>query len=298
MKHHLKITGLDHDPKAVEMYEANVDRAITCDLRQYESLVRAKTVQKPDMILASPPTGIFENPEKYHGDPNEEDLLPAIVGIIMQSRPRVFLIECPQEVMEVEGGSYMRKLYRTLWGKYWVDMQGVHAVSHGVPYMRSRAYIVGIQRTLWTAERFWHGIPWPRISHRPPERTETGSLFGEDLPIWRGRHSVLSTDQGNLLPDMPSRCLNKRLDPADMIRMQTLPSWHTPDNMTKQDERRLIRAGTPYAVGAKLGRMLAEMDPDCREAMDLCCGGGLLSYGIFSGYEASVAPATEEVVAA
>jgi hypothetical protein len=278
--------ALERNPLAAMAFSETFDKAdvIQADINRSNLVFR-----NTDLVVAAPPVGLFTNPRKYHSDPDEQDVLPAVMNAITAIKPRVFLIETACEVAEADDGDYAYRLFSYLSKEYFINTAVLNAASFGVPQIKHRWYWIGLRNDVFQDRRNLEIFRWPKNTHRERSarsiRMNAGAipLFpGDDMPGWVGRNEALGIIPR--LVDMPVSRLPTGATRAELLALQTAQGYIPPatmtEVMTKRAANRMIARGTPCLVAAHLARMIRAIDPVATTVTDLCCGVGLLSWGL------------------
>ena len=81
--------GLDHEKSACASYEANIGKAICADMASMDWL----SLERPDILLGSPPCQGFSVAGKRQKDDPRNVLVWGFVWAVAVLRPKAFLIE-------------------------------------------------------------------------------------------------------------------------------------------------------------------------------------------------------------
>ncbi len=131
-----------------------------------------------DLFAGGLPCPPFSVAGKQLGDKDERNLFPAALRLVDEIRPRAIMIENVRGFLDPVFGEY-RALLKAQLGRlgYEVDWRLLQASSFGVPQIRPRVIIVGLQK------KYAADFVWPEaIPHAAP--TVGAALF--DLMAARG----------------------------------------------------------------------------------------------------------------
>lgn len=175
--------GFELDRRAVDAYDYNHSyrgsRGRCADLSVATSAeIKALAgLDEVDFVLGGPPCQPFSIVGKRRGEADERaNLIDRFAQYVVELRPKAFLFENVPNLASIHGGRVLHRLLRAF-GKagYGVRVQTVLAADYGVPQLRKRLFVLGIEGA---AE-----VRFPRPTHGPwalPHRTAADALG--DLP--------------------------------------------------------------------------------------------------------------------
>lgn len=135
------------DPHAQKTYEANFGEKPDGDITQ----VKVDDIPNFDVLLAGFPCQPFSSIGKRAGfmHKTQGTLFYDVARIIEAKRPKAFLLENVQGLLTHDKGNTMSTILEVLSElDYDVQYKLLNAADFGVPQMRRRVYIVGIDRRL------------------------------------------------------------------------------------------------------------------------------------------------------
>ncbi|MBO4169522.1 DNA cytosine methyltransferase [Cereibacter azotoformans] len=120
----------------VEMLEKDIK---TIDFTKYSGDV--------DVVIGGPPCQPFSTGGKRMGAKDLRDMLPEFVRVVLQVRPKAFLMENVAGLAGARHAPYLREVFQPLFNLY--DIEGprlVNAADYGVPQKRKRILMTGIRK--------------------------------------------------------------------------------------------------------------------------------------------------------
>jgi DNA (cytosine-5)-methyltransferase 1 len=200
--------GFELDSRAVDAYEYNHAYrgciGIRADLRNARGvdLLKAAHLRKVDFVIGGPPCQPFSIVGKRLGDEDHRaELVDHFVRLVREIKPRAFLLENVPNLASIDGGAILRRIIKKLRAlKYAVRAEVVVAADYGVPQVRRRLVVVGIQNR--------KSISFPEPTHgegRIPYQTAEEAIG--DLPDAGefGETTIYNHEPTNHTPAMVSR---------------------------------------------------------------------------------------------
>lgn len=135
------------DPQAQKTYLANFGEEPHGDITK----IKAEDIPEFDVLLAGFPCQPFSSIGKRAGfmHKTQGTLFYDVARIIQAKRPKAFLLENVQGLLTHDKGNTMSTILEVLAElDYDVQYKLINAADFGVPQMRKRVYIVGIDRRL------------------------------------------------------------------------------------------------------------------------------------------------------
>jgi len=256
------LLGLDIDEFCIETYKYNFPSAlaIKADIRDVHSKDILRYVDRPDVIIASPPCEAFtrasrnimkEPIDRLYTDPRGRLMLDAI-RIIGDLKPDVFIIENVPGINEPAIRDSIRyELSRYGYEKIYFNV--IDAEKLGCPSMRRRIFIsnipIKIKRrarvNVWDAikdlpdPRFPSNIPNHEYVHLPLrfEERVRRLKWGEGLEYFMGSEQKVYLEYVRVHPNKPSPTVmgrsrfihpyeNRLLTVREQARLMTYPDTH------------------------------------------------------------------------
>jgi len=256
------LLGLDIDEFCIETYKYNFPSAlaIKADIRDIHSKDILRYVDRPDVIIASPPCEAFtrasrnimkEPIDRLYTDPRGRLMLDAI-RIIGDLKPDVFIIENVPGINEPAIRDSIRyELSRYGYEKIYFNV--IDAEKLGCPSMRRRIFIsnipIKIKRrarvNVWDAikdlpdPRFPSNIPNHEYVHLPLrfEERVRRLKWGEGLEYFMGSEQKVYLEYIRVHPNKPSPTVmgrsrfihpyeNRLLTVREQARLMTYPDTH------------------------------------------------------------------------
>lgn len=174
----------DINPNACETYRANIGEHILCqDIRDLSDLPEV------DVLIGGPPCQGFStaNPNRAFDD-ERNWLFKEYKRILLQTQPRVFLMENVSGMMTLEKGTVFELIKSELTeAGYRIQTKVLNAVDYGVPQSRRRVIIVGVRNDI--AQEYF--FPPPKVV--PPlfgQFSTVGDAFSSQINTNNPNHSV------------------------------------------------------------------------------------------------------------
>lgn len=155
------------------------------EIKRFEYLLKAVDLKKRDvdLIAGGPPCQGFSIANKItRSETNEKNkLVMEFVRIVKEIHPPAFIMENVTGLMSISEGSFINDVISDFEeAGYTVSKEALNAADYGVPQMRNRIFIVGMQ----------HGkYVFPKPSHGPKGRkpyVSVGNAILGDLPQLNG----------------------------------------------------------------------------------------------------------------
>lgn len=139
----------DINADAVESYKRNVGNEITCDDIY---TINERDIPHCDVVIGGPPCQSFSLAGNRHSEDNRGRLVWRYIDIIKALQPQAFLFENVTGLLSSKNNDGERILPLLLQAfsniGYSVSYQVINAADYGVPQLRKRLIIVGLQGTL------------------------------------------------------------------------------------------------------------------------------------------------------
>jgi DNA (cytosine-5)-methyltransferase 1 len=130
-----------------------------------------------DLLAGGVPCPPFSIAGKQLGADDERDLFPEALRLVRESRPRAVMLENVRGLSTAKFAPYRQSILDELESLgYHSDWQVINACEHGVPQLRPRFVLVGVQK------KCGNEFHWPEPVGTPP--TVTNTL----LPLMRSRN--------------------------------------------------------------------------------------------------------------
>ena len=148
------VLAVDHDPKTCALYAQNLGPVRCADVGEISDWPDA------DVILGGPPCQPFSAAGKRQGTDDPRDQVPAFFSVVLQVRPKGFVME---NVAGLCGGRHRQAFERLLRQLgdlgYRVDWRVLEAADFGVPQTRKRLFVQGLRKELNRTPA------WPKPTH-------------------------------------------------------------------------------------------------------------------------------------
>lgn len=183
MAGHEVIAAYDSDPIAVATYNRNIgEHAHIADLRQ----LSADSLPDADGIIGGPPCQALSGGNQLNGGwQSERNLIPHFIKIIKAKRPRFFVMENVQGLLNY-AADFVRELNGLQAFDYFPVFKILDAAHYGVPQNRKRIFVIGYRNGY---------LPiWPAPTHNRRNavtaRQAIGKMLDEsenELPAYMNR---------------------------------------------------------------------------------------------------------------
>lgn len=145
--------GFEIDRRAVEAYDYNHryrgSRGVVADLSSVsgEELLTLAGIKKVDFLIGGPPCQPFSIVGKRKGEDDERsDLMNHYARIVEELRPSVLLMENVPNLSKIDGGRFIGRIVKRFQKLgYKVGHHVIAAADFGVPQLRKRLFVLGIQ---------------------------------------------------------------------------------------------------------------------------------------------------------
>lgn len=200
------VAGFDNERRAIAVYDYNHEyrgsSGHQIDLRTAtgREILEAASVEFVDLVVGGPPCQAFSIIGRRRGLRDERGmLLNDFSRLILEMRPKAFILENVPNLLRFDGGEVIRMLFRNLeTSGYRIQYQILSVADYGVPQLRKRLFAVGIANS----EEFQ--FPPPRTHGSCTVQDE---LFGPELkPHKTARDAIgdlpdVGTPEGMLVPN-------------------------------------------------------------------------------------------------
>jgi DNA (cytosine-5)-methyltransferase 1 len=116
-----------------------------------------------DLLSGGVPCPPFSKAGRQLGPDDERDLFPEVIRLADEGRPKAIMVENVRGLLDPVFADYRRHVQQELDGiGYWSEFKMLNASDYGVPQLRPRVILVGLQHRY--AERF----RWPEPKTTPP----------------------------------------------------------------------------------------------------------------------------------
>lgn len=175
---------VENDPHACATLRHNRPKwnVVEADVR----LVSASEFPSFDLLSGGVPCPPFSKAGRQLGADDERDLFPEIVRLAEEARPKAIMVENVRGLLDPVFGDYRKRVQNELAAiGYWSEFKMLNASDYGVPQLRPRVILVGLQHRF--AERF----AWPEPSTTPAPTVgealydEISSAGWEGADAWR-----------------------------------------------------------------------------------------------------------------
>lgn len=200
------IFAVDHDKWALKTYQANFPRA-TIECHDLSSNDRDWLFPKADIVIGGPPCQGLSLIGRQPIDDPRNDLWRHYITALYEIRPIVFVMENVPRLLKT---AHITELRRQVEDLYDVHEKVLNAADFGVPQLRRRAFVIGVQRHtgINAADLFPSGQYYSQDGSRQP----MSPLDGSAADAWWTVEEAFSTyvlgpegkDRGQAIPKEPS----------------------------------------------------------------------------------------------
>lgn len=190
MAGHKIVWANDNFPDAVETYKTNIDSHIICeDIRNID----VTQIPPCDIVIGGFPCQGFSIANmKRHADDQRNELYKMLIEVIVAKQPKFFVAENVKGILTLEHGKVIDMIMNDFNSiGYTAVYKVLNAADYGVPQLRNRVIIVGVQNGIG----FKYEYPFPTHS-------ENG---GNGLEKWVSVKTALRDIPD---PDQPNTMLN------------------------------------------------------------------------------------------
>lgn len=157
------------------------------EIKRFEYLLKAVDLKKRevDLIAGGPPCQGFSIANKItRSEDNEKNkLVMEFVRIVKEIHPPAFIMENVTGLMSISEGSFINEVISDFEDAgYTLSKEALNAADYGVPQMRNRIFIVGMQHGRYVFPMPSHG---PKSKNKKPIVSVRNAILG-DLPELNG----------------------------------------------------------------------------------------------------------------
>lgn len=303
------LLGIDFDKHACAAYCANFPGVeVVCGKVEdhIESLPYA------DLVTGGPPCVGFSRAGKGAGEFDPRDGWPAAIKAVEKVRPRAFLFENSDAMLDAKHLTYTRRIVREFAeANYTVETGVLNSVSFGVPQFRKRLWIWGIRNDL-----YGNGIRhmWPKPTHTWPY-PNMGGLFGDGYklkcavtvgmalglmgnssifhapcPTLVGGSTLSHTNGRSCISDKMWRrkwlsVMGRNLTAWDCQVLMSAPGDYVwPREISRTTKYRILCNGQTSILTHALMQAMLAVDKELKTHISLFCGGGIGDCGLHGRY--------------
>ncbi|GGR78384.1 cytosine-specific methyltransferase [Streptomyces aureoverticillatus] len=178
---HQALIDLDHDACQTLRQNRPNWHVVRADLRSAECL-QAATAARPCLLAAGVPCPPFSIAGRQLGLQDERDLIPAALALVSAVKPRAILLENVKGLLQEKFSAYRTAILRTLTNLgYTAEWRLLYARDFGVPQLRPRAVLVGMETQAFANFR------WPGGDPLTTEALHVGAVLRESMASrgWR-----------------------------------------------------------------------------------------------------------------
>lgn len=241
------------DKFSQKTYRANYGETPAGDITKIE----ANCIPDFDILLGGFPCQPFSQAGLHKGfDDTRGTLFFEIERIIQEKRPKAFLLENVKQLRGHDGGRTLRVIMKHLHAlNYYAEEQVLRAADFGVPQIRERIYIVGLDAEYFNipsdykfpfpkptgiptkvgdilessvdekytiSDRLWEGHQRRKIENRLKGKGFGFSIFNADSPYTSTISARYYKDGSEILIEQPGKNPRK-LTPRECARLQGFP---------------------------------------------------------------------------
>ncbi|MBW5423104.1 DNA (cytosine-5-)-methyltransferase [Streptomyces sp. BG9H] len=172
---HQALVDLDHD-SCLTLRQNRPDwNVVQADIRSVECW-RIATSARPCLLAAGVPCPPFSIAGRQLGQRDERDLIPAVLALIPSVQPRAILLENVRGLLQEKFSAYRANIIRALSNLgYTAEWRLLYARDFGVPQLRPRAVLVGLERQAFT------NFHWPTGLTLVTETVHVGDVLRESM---------------------------------------------------------------------------------------------------------------------
>ena len=172
---HQALVDLDSDACQTLRQNRPNWHVVQADVRSMECVLAA-TRARPCLLAAGVPCPPFSIAGQQLGLNDERDLIPSALTLVSAIKPRAILLENVKGLLQAKFSAYRAAILRALTSLgYTAEWRLLYARDFGVPQLRPRAVLVGMEGRAFTNFR------WPGGPSLPTETVHVGTVLRESM---------------------------------------------------------------------------------------------------------------------